>query len=66
MDRDVKLMICTHCGSEKKVLFYDSEACMTVDGCQETNLEKERNALAATCPRCHQQGFAYKQYRSLD
>lgn len=66
MDRDVKLMICTHCGRERKVLFYDSEACMTVDGCQETNLEMERSALAATCPRCHKQGFAYKQSRSLD
>jgi Zn finger protein HypA/HybF involved in hydrogenase expression len=39
---------------------------MTVDGCQETSREMERSALAATCPRCHQQGFAYKQSRSLD
>ncbi len=66
MDRDVMLMICTRCSRKRKVLFYDSEACMTVDGCQKTNLEKERKALAATCPRCHKQGFAYKQSRSLN
>ena len=57
MDRDWYKMKCRHCSYEKLVPFYDSMACMEVDGCNEANYAAFVDRTNARCPVCRKQGF---------